>query len=62
MADNKIDYNEHYEDMRIRLGVMIKLDGFDDIKYPISDGEHSIEKYLARLEAKKKAQAEKSDS
>ena len=33
----------------------------DSIEY-VSTGEHSAEKYLARLEARKKAQAEKSDS
>lgn len=62
MANKNPDFDEHYEDLRARIGVRFKLDDIDGTVYPITDGEHSIEKYLARLEAKKKAQAEKSDS
>lgn len=41
--------------MRVRLGVMLK---FTDTEEYASSGEHSAEKYLARLEARKKAALE----
>ena len=52
MGDRKNNFDKHHEDIRKELGVVFRLD--DTIEYT-STGEHSIEKYLARLEARKKA-------
>ena len=57
MAQQKHYTIEEIREEWEKLNTYVRLDG-EPLEFK-SDGEHSVEKYLARLEAKKKASQDK---